>query len=85
MDGDIHRVPLRSHMDATDAGPLIQMALADLGVMCLPRLLVHPLIEAGQLKRCWTTMHPTTCGSMPPTQRHTTARHSRLLAFLEAR
>ena len=45
VDGEIHSVPLRSRMDATDAGPLIQMALADLGVMCLPRLLVRPLIE----------------------------------------
>ncbi|MBP6618048.1 MAG: LysR family transcriptional regulator, partial [Burkholderiaceae bacterium] len=41
VDGDVHRVPLRSRMDATDAGPLIHMALQDMGVVCLPRLLVR--------------------------------------------
>ena len=87
VDGEIHRVPLRSRMDATDAGPLIQMALADLGVMCLPRLLVRPLIEAGQLQAVLGDYAPDDMWlyAAYTQRRHNSAALKALLAFLEER
>ena len=87
VDGEAHRVPLRSRMDATDAGPLIHMALQDMGVICLPRLLVPPLLDAA-------TLHPALTDYSPydlwlyaayTQRRDNSAELKALLAFLEER
>ena len=87
MDGDVHRVPLRSRMDATDAGPLIHMALQDMGVVCLPRLLVRPLLDAGTLQAALTDYSPDDLWlyAAYTQRRHNSAALKALLAFLEER
>jgi DNA-binding transcriptional LysR family regulator len=43
-------VPVKSRMDATEGGPLVQVALQGFGVVYLPALLVQPHIDHGELQ-----------------------------------
>ncbi|MGR4868296.1 LysR family transcriptional regulator [Variovorax sp. LARHSF232] len=43
-------VPIKSRMDATEGGPLIQVALQGFGVVYLPALMVQPHIDHGELQ-----------------------------------
>jgi len=43
-------VPVKSRMDATEGGPLVQVALQGFGMVYLPALLVQPHIENGELQ-----------------------------------
>ena len=87
VDGEAHRVPLRSRMDATDAGPLIHMALQDMGVVCLPRLLVRSQLDAGTLQAALTDYSPDDLWlyAAYTQRRHNSAALKDLLAFLEER
>ena len=43
-------VPVKSRMDATEGGPLVQVALQGLGMVYLPALVVQPHIDRGELE-----------------------------------
>jgi DNA-binding transcriptional LysR family regulator len=49
VDGRPLDVPVKSRMDSTEGGPLIQVALLGFGVLYLPALLVQPHIDQGEL------------------------------------
>ena len=80
-------VPLSSRMDASDAAPLVQMALQGLGVVCLPSLLVQSHLDSGALQ-------PVLQGTSPGDlwlyaaythRRHNSAALKALVEFLEDR
>lgn len=50
VDGQTIDVPVHSRMDATDAAPLIELALRGMGVVHLPSLVVQPHIDSGELE-----------------------------------
>jgi DNA-binding transcriptional LysR family regulator len=87
IDGEIHRVPLRSRMDATDAVPLVHMALQSMGVICIPRLLVQDLIDNGALQTVLPGCSPDDLWlyAAYTQRRHNSAALKALLAFLEER
>ena len=49
-NGEPVDVPVKSRMDATEAGPLVQVALQGFGVVYLPALLVQPPTDHGHLQ-----------------------------------
>jgi DNA-binding transcriptional LysR family regulator len=49
-NGEPVDVPVKSRMDATEGGPLVQVALQGFGVVYLPALLVQPHIDHGELQ-----------------------------------
>lgn len=80
-------VPVKSRMDATEGGPLVQVALQGFGVVYLPALLVQPHIDHGELE-------PALQGYVRKDmwlyaaylqRRHNTAALRALLDFLETR
>ncbi|SCX72589.1 LysR family transcriptional regulator [Variovorax sp. EL159] len=48
-NGEIYAVPVNSRMDANDAVALISAALADLGVICVPTVMVRQHLSQGAL------------------------------------
>jgi len=50
VDGQPLDVAVKSRMDATEATPMIQVAMQDLGVLYVPALLVQPHLDAGELE-----------------------------------
>jgi DNA-binding transcriptional LysR family regulator len=87
IDGEVHRVALRSRMDATDAVPLVHMALQGMGVICLPRLLVQELLDNGSLEAVLPGYSPDDLWlyAAYTQRRHNSAALKALLAFLEER
>ncbi|MDM0117416.1 LysR family transcriptional regulator [Variovorax sp. J22R133] len=80
-------VPVKSRMDATESGPLVQVAMHGLGVVYLPALLVRPHIDHGELapaleefvrKDMWLS-------AAYVQRRHNSAALRALLDFLETR
>ncbi|VTU39916.1 D-malate degradation protein R [Variovorax sp. PBS-H4] len=49
VDGQAQDVPVKSRMDASEAGPLIEAALMGFGVLYLPALLVQTYVDRGEL------------------------------------
>ena len=49
-NGEPLDVPIKTRMDATEGGPLIQVALQGFGVVYLPALMVQPHIDHGELQ-----------------------------------
>jgi len=49
VDGKPFDVAVKSRMDATEAAPLIQVAMQGFGVIYLPEMLVQPHIDHGEL------------------------------------
>lgn len=48
-DGEVYAVPVNSRMDANDAVALISAALSDLGVICVPTVMIRPHLGQGTL------------------------------------
>ena len=86
-DGETLAVPVRSRMDATDAAPLVSVALQGLGVVCLPRLLVQPHLDSGALQAVLQDFSPRDVWLYAAyvQRRHNSAALKALLAFLEER
>lgn len=87
VDGEPYSVPLKSRMDATDAAPLVSVALCGLGVVCLPRLLIRPHLESGALQAVLEDYSPRDVWfhAAYAQRRHNSAALKALLAFLEER
>jgi DNA-binding transcriptional LysR family regulator len=87
VDGETLAVPVRSRMDATDAAPLVSVALQGLGVVCLPRLLVQPHLDSGALQAVLQDFSPRDVWLYAAyvQRRHNSAALKALLAFLEER
>jgi len=87
VDGEAVRVPLRSRMDSSDAVPLVHMALQSLGVVCLPRILVHELLESGALQAVLPGTSPDDIWfyAAYAQRRHNSAALKALLAHMELR
>jgi len=49
VDGQPFDVEVRSRMDATEAAPLIEIALQGFGVIYMPEMLVQPHVDQGEL------------------------------------
>lgn len=49
IDGERYIVPVASRMDANDAAPLIDAALAGVGVVCVPAMMARGHVERGAL------------------------------------
>lgn len=86
IDGQLHSVPVRSRMDATDAGPLIDLALRGLGILYLPELLVRDQLANGTLQSALLDfrLEDRWLYAAYTQRRHNSAAIKSLLAFLEA-
>jgi DNA-binding transcriptional LysR family regulator len=49
VDGKLFDVPVKSRMDATEAAPLIQVAMQGFGVLYMAEMLVQPHVDQGEL------------------------------------
>lgn len=87
VDGALHLVPVQSRMDATDSAPLVHVALQDMGVVNMPRMLIQkhldsgalqPVLEGFQSNDLWLYAAYTQ-------RRHNSAALKALLAFMEER
>lgn len=87
VDGEPYSVPLKSRMDATDAAPLVSVALRGLGVVCLPRLLLQPHLDSGALQAALEdySQRDVWFHAAYAQRRHNSAALKALLAFLEER
>jgi len=87
VEGHKLSVPVRSRMDATDVAPLVKVALHGLGVVWLPRLLVQPHLDSGQLQPALEAYSPRDVWlhAAYAQRRHNSAALKALLAFLEQR
>jgi DNA-binding transcriptional LysR family regulator len=86
VDGQLLSVPVRSRMEASDAAPLVGIALQGLGVVCLPELMVQPHVESGALQAVLQEYSPRDVWlyAAYAQRRHNSAALKALLAFLEA-
>ncbi len=87
IEGEMHRVAVRSRLDATDAVPLVHMALQSRGIIYIPRLLVQNLIDSGALQTVLPGLSPDDLWlyAAYTQRRHNSAALKALLAFLEER
>lgn len=88
VNGEPHTVPLlRSRLDATDSAPLIEMALQDLGVVNMPRLLMQKHLASGALQPVLQAFDPGDLWlyAAYTQRRHNSAALKALLAFMEER
>jgi DNA-binding transcriptional LysR family regulator len=85
VDGEVLEVPVKSRAEASEAGPLIQMAVHGLGVLYLPELQVRAQLESGELVRALAPFAPKDMWvSMAYLQRrHNSAALRALIGFLE--
>ncbi|MCJ0765384.1 LysR family transcriptional regulator [Variovorax terrae] len=85
VDGQPFSVPLRSRMEASDAAPLVGVALQGLGVVCLPRLMVQSHLDSGALQAVLDGFTPRDIWlyAAYTQRRHNSAALKALLAFLE--
>jgi DNA-binding transcriptional LysR family regulator len=87
VDGRPYSVPVRSRMDANDAAPLIGVALAGLGAVCVPAMMAQPHIERGALVPVLKEYMPRDLWlyAAYSQRRHNSAALRALLDFLETR
>lgn len=87
VDGKLHLVPVQSRMDATDSAPLIHMALQDLGVVIMPRMLIQKYLDSGQLQPVLEDFQSNDLWlyAAYTQRRHNSAALKALLAFMEER
>jgi DNA-binding transcriptional LysR family regulator len=87
VGGEPLSVPVNSRMDASDAAPLVSVALQGLGAVWLPRLLLQPHIDSGALQPVLQDFSPRDVWLYAAyvQRRHNSAALKALLAFLEAR
>ena len=80
-------VPVRSRMDATDAGPLVGLALQGLGAVCVPRLMVQQHLDSGALVATLHNYSPRDVWlyAAYTQRRHNSAALKALVAFLETK
>lgn len=86
-DGETYSIPVHSRMDADDAGALINAALVDLGVICVPTVMVYahvvraalvPVLQAHLPNDLWLYAAYTQ-------RRHNSAAIRTFLDFMESR
>jgi DNA-binding transcriptional LysR family regulator len=87
VDGQAFDVPVRSRMDATEAAPLIQIAMMGFGVIYMSEMLVQPHVDHGELV---PVLQDFTRGDMWLSaaylqRRHNSAALRAVLDFLESR
>ena len=87
VGGEPLSVPVSSRMDASDAAPLVSVALQGLGMVWLPRLLLQPHIDSGALQPVLQNFSPRDVWLYAAyvQRRHNSAALKALLAFLETR
>lgn len=87
VDAEVRTVPIRSRMDANDSAPLIEMALQDLGVVCMPAVLMQKQIASGALETVLDAFDPADLWlyAAYSQRRHNSAALKALLAFMEER
>jgi DNA-binding transcriptional LysR family regulator len=87
VGGEPLSVPVSSRMDASDAAPLVSVALQGLGMVWLPRLLLQPHIDSGALQPVLQDFSPRDVWlhAAYVQRRHNSAALKALLAFLETR
>lgn len=87
IDGQMQNVPVRSRMDATDAGPLVGLALQGLGAVCVPRLMVQQHLDSGALVATLHNYSPRDVWlyAAYTQRRHNSAALKALVAFLETK
>lgn len=87
VGGEPLSVPVSSRMDASDAAPLVSVALQGLGMVWLPRLLLQPHIDSGALQPVLQDFSPRDVWLYAAyvQRRHNSAALKALLAFLETR
>ena len=87
VDGKPYSVPVHSRMDANDAAPLIGVALAGLGAICVPTMMAQPDIERGALVPVLKEFMPTDLWlyAAYTQRRHNSAALRAMLDFLEAK
>lgn len=87
IDGELVAIPLQSRMDASDAQPLVHMALAGLGVICIPDMLVQAHLDSGALQVVLHDYQPKDhwLYAAYTQRRHNSAALKAFVAHLEAR
>ncbi|SEB26547.1 LysR family transcriptional regulator [Variovorax sp. YR216] len=87
VNGKPYSVPVHSRMDANDAAPLIGVALAGLGAVCVPTIMAQPDIERGALVPVLKEYMPTDLWlyAAYTQRRHNSAALRAMLDFLEAK
>lgn len=87
VDGQPYSVPVHSRMDANDAAPLVGVALAGLGAVCVPAMMAQSHIERGALVPVLKEYMPRDLWlyAAYSQRRHNSAALRALLDFLEAR
>lgn len=87
IDGEPCSVPVNSRMDANDAAPLIGVALAGLGAVCVPTLMAQTHLERGALVPVLQKFMPRDLWlyAAYTQRRHNSAALRALLDFLETR
>lgn len=87
VEGQMQTVPVRGRFEASDAAPLVHIALQGLGVVCLPQLMVQPYLDSGALRAVLAEFTPRDAWlyAAYAQRRHNSAALRALLAFLEER
>lgn len=87
VEGRKLSVPVRSRMDATDATPLVKVALQGVGAVWLPRLILQPHLDSGELQPALEaySLQDVWLHAAYAQRRHNSAALKALLAFLEQR
>jgi DNA-binding transcriptional LysR family regulator len=85
VDGKPYSVPVTSRMDANDAAPLIGVALAGLGAICVPAMMAQSHIERGALVPVLKEYMPSDLWlyAAYSQRRHNSAALRALLDFIE--
>ncbi len=87
VDGKPYSLQVHSRMDANDAAPLVGVALAGLGAVCVPMLMAQADIERGALVPVLKEYMPTDLWlyAAYTQRRHNSAALRAMLDFLEAK
>ena len=87
VNNEVLAVPIRSRMDANDSAPLIEMALQDMGVVCMPQIFMQQHIDDGTLQPVLHAFDPADLWlyAAYTQRRHNSAALKALLAFMEER
>lgn len=86
-DGELYAIPVRSRMDANDAGALVNAALGDLGVVCVPTVMVWRYLQTSALVAVLQQHLPTDLWlhAAYTQRRHNSAAIRSFLDFMEDR
>ncbi len=87
VDGQPLDVPVKSRMDSSEGGPLVQIAMQGFGVLYIPALLVQPHIDNGELQPVLQeyVRRDMWLSAAYVQRRHNSAALRALLDFLETR